>query len=244
MLPPEITTMYERFTDRARKVMQLANQEAQRFNHEYIGTEHILLGLIKEGSGVAANVLKNLDVDLRKVRREVEKMVHCGPDLVHIGKLPQTPRAKKVIEYAIEEARNINHNYVGTEHLLLGLLREQIGVGAQVLMNLGLKLEDVREEILNLLGHNMAPQSAAKAKGTFHLERVCAAKQPAPCPVKQTVLSVLRPANLGIFLGGLGSSLAGAALATHFQGYESAGGGALAAGILFVAAVACWPSRK
>ena len=132
--------------------MALANQEAQRFNHEYIGTEHILLGLVKEGSGVGANVLKNLDVDLRKVRLEVEKLVKSGPETVTMGKLPQTPRAKKVIEYAIEEARNLNHNYVGTEHLLLGLLREQDGVAAQVLMNLNLRLEDVREEVLNLLG--------------------------------------------------------------------------------------------
>ena len=144
--------MFERFTDRARKVMALANQEAQRFNHEYIGTEHILLGLVKEGSGVGANVLKNLEVDLRKVRLEVEKLVKSGPDMVTMGKLPQTPRAKKVIEYAIEEARQLNHNYVGTEHLLLGLLREQDGVAAQVLMNLGIKLEEVREEVLNLLG--------------------------------------------------------------------------------------------
>ena len=147
--------MYERFTDRARKVMQLANQEAQRFNHEYIGTEHVLLGLVKEGSGVAANVLKNLDVDLRKIRLEVEKLVQSGPEMVTMGKLPQTPRAKKVIEYSMEEARNLNHNYVGTEHILLGLLREQEGVAAQVLMNLGLKLEDVREEVLNLLGHGL-----------------------------------------------------------------------------------------
>ncbi len=144
--------MFERFTDRARKVMALANQEAQRFNHEYIGTEHVLLGLVKEGSGVGANVLKNLEVDLRKVRLEVEKLVKSGPETVAMGKLPQTPRAKKVIEYAIEEARNLNHNYVGTEHLLLGLLREQDGVAAQVLMNLNLRLEDVREEVLNLLG--------------------------------------------------------------------------------------------
>ena len=147
--------MYERFTDRARKVMQLANQEAQRFNHEYIGTEHILLGLVKEGSGVAANVLKNLDVDLRKIRLEVEKLVQSGPEMVTMGKLPQTPRAKKVIEYSMEEARQLNHNYVGTEHILLGLLREQEGVAAQVLMNLGLKLEEVRDEVLNLLGHGL-----------------------------------------------------------------------------------------
>jgi ATP-dependent Clp protease ATP-binding subunit ClpC len=148
----ELNTMFERLTDRARKVMALANQEAQRFNHEYIGTEHILLGLVKEGSGVGANVLKHLEIDLRKVRLEVEKLVKSGPDMVTMGKLPQTPRAKKVIEYAIEEARSLNHNYVGTEHLLLGLLREQDGVAAQVLMNLGLKLDDVREEVLNLLG--------------------------------------------------------------------------------------------
>jgi ATP-dependent Clp protease ATP-binding subunit ClpC len=155
--------MFERFTDRARKVMALANQEAQRFNHEYIGTEHILLGLVKEGSGVGANVLKNLDVDLRKVRLEVEKLVRAGPEMVTMGKLPQTPRAKKVIEYAIEEARNLNHNYVGTEHLLLGLLREHDGVAAQVLMNLGLKLEEVREEVLNLLG--AGAESEAESAG-------------------------------------------------------------------------------
>src|SRR5438876_10530333 len=157
--------MYERFTDRARKVMQLANQEAQRLNHEYIGTEHILLGPVQEGSGVAANVLKNLDIDLRKIRLEIEKIVQSGPDMVTMGKLPQTPRAKKVIEYSIEEARNLNHNYVGTEHLLLGLLREQEGVAAQVLMNLGLKLEDVREEVLNLLGHNMATEENPSSGG-------------------------------------------------------------------------------
>src|ERR1019366_3849430 len=156
--------MYERFTDRARKVMQLANQEAQRFNHEYVGTEHVLLGLIKEGSGVAANVLKNLDVDLRKIRNEVEKIVQAGPDMVTMGKLPQTPRAKKVIESAIEEARNLNHNYVGTEHLLLGLLREHDGVAAQVLMNLNLKLEEVREEVLNLLGAGGETEEPAQEK--------------------------------------------------------------------------------
>ncbi|MFM7163135.1 MAG: Clp protease N-terminal domain-containing protein, partial [Planctomycetaceae bacterium] len=154
--------MYEKFTDRARKVMQLANQEAQRFNHEYIGTEHILLGLVKEGSGVAANVLKNLDVDLRKIRMEVENIVKSGPDMVTMGRLPQTPRARKVIEYSMEEARNLNHNYVGTEHILLGLLREQEGVAAQVLMNLNLKLEDVREEVLNLLGHGMEPTESGE----------------------------------------------------------------------------------
>lgn len=142
--------MYERFTDRARKVMQLANQEAQRFNHEYIGTEHILLGLIKEGAGISANILNKLGVDLRKVRLEVEKIVQSGPDSVIMGKLPQTPRAKKVIEFAIEEARQRNNNYVGTEHLLLGLLREGEGVAGQVLNQLGVtydKLKDIPELI-------------------------------------------------------------------------------------------------
>ena len=154
--------MYERFTDRARQVMQLANKEAQRFNHEYIGTEHILLGLVKEGSGVAANVLKNLDIDLRKIRLEVEKIVQTGPggEQVAAGKLPHTPRSKKVIEYSVEEARNLNHNYIGTEHLLLGLLREQEGVGAQVLINLGLRLDEVRQEVLGLLGHNLSDRPA------------------------------------------------------------------------------------
>ncbi len=145
--------MYERFTDRARKVMQLANQEAQRFNHEYIGTEHILLGLVKEGSGVAANVLKNLDIDLRKVRLEVEKLVRSGPDMVTAGKLPQTPAAKRVVDYSMEEARRLNHNYIGTEHILLGLLREDQGVAAAVLKNLGLRLDELREEVLVLLGY-------------------------------------------------------------------------------------------
>src|SRR5690606_14839487 len=100
-----------------------------------------------------------------KIRLEVEKLVQSGPDMVTMGKLPQTPRAKKVIEYSMEEARNLNHNYVGTEHILLGLLREQEGVAAQVLMNLGLKLEDVREEVLNLLGHGMEGDSSREGRG-------------------------------------------------------------------------------
>jgi ATP-dependent Clp protease ATP-binding subunit ClpC len=154
--------MFERFTDRARKVMALANQEAQRFNHEYVGTEHVLLGLVKEGQGVAANVLHNLQVDLKKIRLEVEKIVKSGPNMVTMGKLPQTPRAKKVIEFAIEEARNLGHNYVGTEHLLLGLLREHDGVAAQVLMNLGLKLDDVRAEVLNILGASQEAEGAGQ----------------------------------------------------------------------------------
>ena len=160
--------------------MALANQEAQRFNHEYIGTEHILLGLVKEGSGVGATVLKNLDVDIKKLRFGVEKLVKSGPDMVTMGKLPQTPRAKKVIEYAIEEARSLNHNYVGTEHILLGLLRESEGIAAQVLMDLGLKLEDVRQEVLNLLGAGVDDGPAALGmKMTPTMGRKTKSKTPA-----------------------------------------------------------------
>ncbi len=144
--------MFDRFTDRAKKVMSFARQEAQRFNHEYIGTEHILLGLVQEGSGVAANVLKNMSVDLEKIRQEVEKIVKTGPSMVTMGQLPFTPRAKKVLELSMEEASALSHNYIGTEHLLLGLIKENEGIAAQVLMNLGVKLEDVREEVLEFLG--------------------------------------------------------------------------------------------
>ncbi len=193
--------MYERFTDRARKVMQLANQEAQRFNHEYIGTEHILLGLVKEGSGVAANVLKNLDVDLRKIRIEVEKIVQSGPDMVTMGKLPQTPRAKKVIEYAMEEARNLNHNYVGTEHLLLGLLREQEGVAAQVLMNLGLKLEDVREEVLNLLGHGLEGSEAGERPAAGPSGKASKSKTPALDSFGRDLTELARQSKLDPVIG-------------------------------------------
>jgi hypothetical protein len=141
--------MYERFTDRARKVMQLANQEAQRLDHEYIGTEHILLGLVREGSGVAVAVLKNLGVEPRTITQEVERLIQkdspCGVSVT--GTNPQTPRAKRIIEYAMEESRNLNHAFVGTEHILLGLLRDDLGLAVQVLMNLGLRLEKVRAEI-------------------------------------------------------------------------------------------------
>jgi len=144
--------MFDRFTDRAKKVMNLARQEAQRFNHEYLGTEHILLGLVQEGSGVAANVLKNMGIDLNKIRMEVEKIVKTGPSMVTMGQLPITPRAKKVLELSMEEAGNLGHNYIGTEHLLLGLIKENEGIAAQVLLNLTVKLEDVREEVLDFLG--------------------------------------------------------------------------------------------
>jgi len=144
--------MFNRFTERARKVILLAKEEAKRFNHDYIGTEHILLGLIREGEGVAAAVLENLGLDSEKIRLEVEKLVQPGPSTVISGDIPFTPKAKKVIELAMDEARNLGHNYIGTEHLLLGLIREGEGVASQVLVNLGLDLNKVREEVMQLLG--------------------------------------------------------------------------------------------
>lgn len=148
--------MFDRFTERARKVMGFARREAQRFHHEYIGTEHILLGLIQEGQGVAANVLKSMAVDLEKIRREIEKIVKAGPALEPSVQIPFTPRAKKVVELALEEAGNLGHNYIGTEHLLLALLREQEGIAAHVLRALGVRLDEVREEVIEFLGG--APQ--------------------------------------------------------------------------------------
>ncbi len=154
--------MLEKFTDRARKVINLARQEAERLGHEFIGTEHILLGLVKEGSGVAANVLENLAVDLEKIRLEVERYVSTpGEPVSSSSSLPFTPKAKKALELAMEEARNLEHNYIGTEHLLLGVLREQDGMAAQVLLNLGVKLEDVRAELMELLGADVAQDQQA-----------------------------------------------------------------------------------
>ena len=144
--------MFNRFTERARKVILLAKEEAKRFNHDYIGTEHILLGLVREGEGVAAAVLASFGLTPDKIRIEVEKLVQPGPTTVISGDLPFTPKAKKVMELATEEARALGHNYIGTEHLLLGLIREGEGVASQVLMNLGLELEKVRGEVMNLLG--------------------------------------------------------------------------------------------
>ncbi|MFA6030020.1 MAG: ATP-dependent Clp protease ATP-binding subunit [Elusimicrobiota bacterium] len=144
--------MSNRFTERAQRVILIAQEEAKRLNHDYVGTEHILLGLIALGEGVAAQVLANLGVDLRRVRAEIEKIVGTGDNVMLLGEIPFTPRAKKVLEYAVEEAQHMGHSYVGTEHLLLGLIREEEGVAARVLENLGLRLDVVREEVLNLLG--------------------------------------------------------------------------------------------
>src|SRR5579872_1296113 len=146
------------FTPRAQQVLALARKEADRFNHNFLGTEHLLLGLIKLGQGVAVNVLQKMGLDLETVRMEVEKQVGAGPDQKMIGNIPYTPRVKKVIALAQKEAKNLNHTYVGTEHILLGLLREGDGVAARVLKNLDIDIEQTRQEILKELDPNFAAQ--------------------------------------------------------------------------------------
>src|SRR6476660_7243479 len=141
---------FDKFTERARKVLQLAQEEAQRFNHNYIGTEHLLLGLVREGDGVAAKVLANMGVELNKVRSAVEFIIGRGDRMV-MGEIGLTPRAKKVIELAVDEARLLNHHYIGTEHLLLGLVREGEGIAAGVLESLGVSLEEVRTQVIQVL---------------------------------------------------------------------------------------------
>src|SRR5207247_1598935 len=151
------------FTPRAQQVLALARKEADRFNHNFVGTEHILLGLIKLGQGVAVNVLQKLGLDLETVRMEVEKQVGTGPDQKMIGNIPYTPRVKKVLSLAAKEAKALNHTYVGTEHILLGLLREGDGVAARVLKNLDVDIEQTRQEILKELDPNFSASEDAPA---------------------------------------------------------------------------------
>jgi ATP-dependent Clp protease ATP-binding subunit ClpC len=154
------------FTDRVRKVLQMAREEAARLHHEYVGTEHILLGLIREGEGVAAAVLTNLNVDLDEIQQKIEETVKKGKAPAPEGPdLPYTSRAKKVLELAMSEARELNHSYVGTEHLLLGLLREEKGIAAQVLADAGVNLEQARAETLRLLGSDMPPAGKGAPPG-------------------------------------------------------------------------------
>src|SRR5579872_850599 len=152
---------FDKFTERARKVLSLAQEEAQRFNHNYIGTEHILLGLVREGDGVGAKVLRSLGVELQAVRREVERVIGRG-DRIVLGDIGLTPRAKKVMELAVDEARRLNHHYIGTEHILLGLIREGEGIAAGVLESLGINLERVRTQTIQVLSqssHAVSTQS-------------------------------------------------------------------------------------
>ena len=155
---------FDKFTDRARKVLTLAQDEAQRFNHNYIGTEHLLLGLVREGEGVAARVLENMNVELPKVRTAVEFIIGRG-DRPVVGEVGLTPRAKRVIELAIDEARRLGHNYIGTEHLLLGLVREGEGIAAGVLESLGVNLDKVRHEVIRVLSQSSASGSSSSGSG-------------------------------------------------------------------------------
>lgn len=159
--------MNGKFTERAQKVIGFAQEEAKRLNHNVVGTEHLLLGLIREGEGVAAKALQSLGIDLKKVRFQVENMIGVGPFAVQ-GPIGYTPRAKRVMELSVNESRNLGHNYIGTEHILLGLIREGEGVAAQVLTNLGISLDKAQLEVLNLLGAD------SKAHGKH--------KQPADTP--------------------------------------------------------------
>jgi ATP-dependent Clp protease ATP-binding subunit ClpC len=154
---------FDKFTDRARKVLTLAQDEAQRFNHNYIGTEHLLLGLVREGEGVAARVLENMNVELAKVRTAVEFIIGRG-DRPVVGEVGLTPRAKRVIELAIDEARRLGHNYIGTEHLLLGLVREGEGIAAGVLESLGVNLDKVRHEVIRVLSQSSSAGPAQETK--------------------------------------------------------------------------------
>src|SRR5437868_5324691 len=153
------------FTPRAQQVLQLARKEADRFNHNYVGTEHLLLGLIKLGQGVAVNVLQKMGLDLETVRLEVEKQVGSGPETKMVGNVPYTPRVKKVLALAGKEAKALNHSYVGTEHILLGLLREGEGVAARVLKTLELDIERTRNEILKELDPNFTPAESDQEGG-------------------------------------------------------------------------------
>src|SRR5437667_1126456 len=153
------------FTPRAQQVLALARKEADRFNHNYVGTEHLLLGLIKLGQGVAVNVLQKMGMDLERVRKEVEKQVGCGPETKIVGNVPYTPRVKKVLALAGKEAKALNHSYVGTEHILLGLLREGDGVAARVLKSLELDIERTRNEILKELAPNFTTSKSEQESG-------------------------------------------------------------------------------
>ncbi len=155
--------MFGRFTERAQQVLVLAQEEAKRLNHNFIGTEHLLLGLAREGSGIAARALQNMSVDLNRVRQEVERITPKGDKVIQQG-ISYTPRAKRVVELAIEESQNLGHNYVGTEHLMLGLVREGEGIAAQVLSNVGIDLKRARKEVIQLLGGEETGERTAEGE--------------------------------------------------------------------------------
>ncbi|MEO0093839.1 MAG: ATP-dependent Clp protease ATP-binding subunit [candidate division WOR-3 bacterium] len=162
--------MQERFTERVRKVISLARQEAIRLHHDYIGTEHLLLGILKEGEGVAAIVLQNLGINLDDLRRAVDNAVSYGTETLVLGEIPLNQEARSALNYAVDEARRMNHSYVGTEHLLLGLLREERGIACQVLQSLGIEIDIVRSETIRLLGGEFTQQSVKSKSKTPTLD--------------------------------------------------------------------------
>ncbi len=167
--------MFERFTDRARKIVVFAQQEARLLNHDYIGTEHLLLGLIREGEGLAAKALESMGISLEAVRAEVVDAVGEG-DGAPPGHIPFTARAKKVLELSLREALQLGHDYIGTEHVLLGLIREGEGVAAQVLEKLGADLERVRESVNQLLsGMGIVPEPEVAPPEEFPICPICSA---------------------------------------------------------------------
>lgn len=193
--------MFNKFTERAKKVILLAKEEAKRFNHDYIGTEHILLGLVREGEGVAAAVLHNLGLNSEVIRLEIEKVVQPGASIMISGDVPFTPKAKKVIELAMDEARSLGHSYVGTEHILLGLIREGEGVASVVLINLGLDLNKVRSEIMELLGPAIepAPEGGASSVGQQTAQKV--SKTPALDSFGRDLTKLARDGKLDPVIG-------------------------------------------
>jgi hypothetical protein len=221
--------MFERFTDRARRVVVLAQDEARLLRHTYIGTEHLLLGLVHEGDGVAAHALKEMQISLSAVREEVEAVIGTGQQ-APASHIPFTPRAKKVLELALREALGLGHNYIGTEHILLGLIREGEGVAAQVLVRLGADLDRVREKVIELLPPETAETarlSRLAGRTTSRKERRMFADLLARVAKAETRLSVAeRRLGTGPDTSDLDSEIAGArqqkAIAVATQDFENA----------------------
>jgi ATP-dependent Clp protease ATP-binding subunit ClpA len=180
---------FDKFTERARKVLTLAQEEATRFNHNYIGTEHLLLGLIREGDGVAAKVLSSLGVELSQVQSSVEYIIGRG-DRPVVGEVGLTPRAKKVIELAVDEARRLGHHYIGTEHLLLGLVREGDGIAASVLETLGVNLEAVRTQTIQVLSTGVSSTQPASAEEPLATALERSARPSGPRPIDYLIVQV------------------------------------------------------
>ncbi len=193
--------MMNDFTPRAQQVIQLARKEAEQFNHQYVGTEHLLLGLIALGEGVAVNVLERLGVDLDALRLEVEKSVGQGPETKVAGALPLTPRAKKVLALAKSEAGALNHNYIGTEHILLGLLREEEGVAARVLKNLNVDIERARIEVLKELTPISTPRKHRRRPPAALRRRRAEAKTPALNAFGRNLTEMARKGELDLVIG-------------------------------------------